>query len=472
MNPPAAADTPRKRYWLVVLAIGLAPFLGNLDGSIVMIATPTLARTFHAGTADVSLVITAYLLVMAGASLIFGKLGDRMGTDRVFMAGYAVLTLGSLLCGLAPGLGCLVAFRVIQAVGGTMLCATYCALIASNLPENVRGRAFGFTSVLSSVGFAVGAPVGGCILQYLSWHWLFLLNVPFGLAGLLLSWKYLRRECPACPAKTPWDVRGALLSLFALLSLVYALQRGQTAGWLSPLPLALFGVSAACLAAFVVREHSFPHPLVDPTIFRDAATGMAVLSALLVLLILDGLLFVFPYYLELVKGLSSDTSGLVLMALPAAIFVFSPLAGYLADKRSPRRITALSGAGLFAGASLFLFCDTRTPLAFVVTAFAVFGVSFAFFLTANVTFVMGQAESGVRGVLSGVLAVINNVGALLGVAVFQVVFALGPAGPAAQTHADAAAEPARGFHRAAVLAVVLCVPILLNSLFNRTRRRR
>ncbi|MBP7868049.1 MAG: MFS transporter [Acidobacteria bacterium] len=465
MNLTADPEPKPARYGLVVLAIGLAPFLGNLDGSIVMIATPTLARTFHADTADVSLVVVAYLLVMAGFSLIFGKLGDRVGTDRVFMAGYAVLTLGSVLCGLAPGLGALVAFRVVQAVGGTMLCATYCALIASNLPENVRGRAFGFTSVLSSVGFAIGAPVGGYILEASSWHWLFLLNVPFGLAGLFLSWKHLRRERPACPEKTPWDTRGAVLSLLALLSLVSALQLGQQSGWVAPLPLALFGVTLACAAAFVVRERTFPHPLVAPAIFRDAATGMAILSALLVLLILDGLLFVFPYYLEVVKGLASDRSGLVLMALPAAIFVFSPLAGYLSDKRSPRLITSLSGAGLFVGTSLFLFCDARTPLAYVVAAFAVFGVSFAFFLTANVTFIMGRAEPGVRGVLSGVLAVINNVGALLGVAVFQVVFALGAAGPAAPS-----VLAVRGFQRAALLAVALSVPILLNALFGRTKR--
>jgi len=458
------------KHALVIATIGLAPLLGNLDGSIVMIASPVLAGVFHTDPAGISMVIVAYLLVTAAFALIFGKLGDIFGASRVFMMGFAVLTAGSLLCGMAPGLNYLVAFRVVQALGSTMLFSTSCAVVATSLPEEIRGRAFGFAGVLGSIGFAIGAPVGGFVLKHLSWHWLFLFNIPFGLAGLVMSFIYLRPRGETRRQKEAFDGVGAFLSVITCAALVAGLNRGQGAGWSNPLALALLAASLAGFCLFIARERSFPTPLVDMSLFRTTSLAAGIAAALLTLILLDGVFFLFPYYLELVKKISPEKAGLLLMALPAAVVVFSPLAGYLSDRKSPRALSSIAAAAVMCSCVLFTLLKADTSTGHVLMAIALFGVSFAFFFVSNTTLIMSHALPGKEGVLSAVLAVINNVGALVGVSLFQIAFSMNLTGHAGDFHTTPPGVLMEGFRGAMLLAALISIPALISSLAAREKR--
>ncbi len=470
MNEQNEKKSLKLEHILIIATIGVAPFLGNLDGSIVMIACPVLEQVFHTDTSGVSMIIVSYLLVSASFALIFGRLGDMIRPEKIFVMGFVVLTVGSLLCGLAPSLNYLVAFRVIQALGSTMLFSTYCAVVATNLPEEMRGRAFGFVGVLGSIGFAVGAPAGGFILKYLSWHWLFLFNIPFGIAGLILSCRYLLGKRAPPEKNACFDIWGGILSLICLLSFIYALNQGQDIGWGAPSVLALFCLSIVCFFLFILREKSFSSPLVDITIFRNTRMSFAVMAALLVIVLLNGILFLFPYFLELVKGLSTEKAGLVLMALPVAVFIFSPAAGYYSDKKSPQLISFIATASILISCILFTTLRADTPVWFILLPFLLFGISLAFFTVSNITLVMSNAEEGRQGIISAILSVTNCVGALMGVSFFQIVFSGCIGRNAKELSTISPGSIMQGFHTAMLFAVLLCIPALIASILAMKRR--
>jgi EmrB/QacA subfamily drug resistance transporter len=465
MNDSKEKQNITLKHLLIIATIGIAPFLGNLDGSIVMIASPTLEKVFTTNTAGVSLIIISYLLITASCALIFGRLGDMKGPANIFMVGFGVITVGSLLCGLSNSLHTLVAFRLIQAVGSAMLFSTYCAVVATTLPASMRGRAFGFVGVMGSIGFAVGAPLGGFFLKYLSWRWLFLFNIPFGIAGLVLSYKFLRPQKSGPEQTSPFDIWGGLLSLICLCSFVYALHHGQDAGWENPYVIGLFCFSMACFVLFIAREKRFSAPLIDISIFNNTYLSLAALAAILVIILLNGVLFLFPYFFELVKGLSPEKAGLILMALPIAVFVFCPLAGYLTDKKSPRWIASIAVVCILLACSFFMRIGIATPIEYIIAFFVVFGISLAFFTVSNMTLVMSNAEEGKQGIISAILSVINSVGALMGVTFFQIVFSHVAGSNAKAIHLLSPEKVTAGFNHAMILAVIICVPALLASIF-------
>ncbi len=351
-----------------------------------------------------------------------------------------------------------------------MLFSTYCAVVATSLPEELRGRAFGLAGVLGSLGFAIGAPAGGFILKHLSWHWLFLFNIPFGIAGLVMSAIYLRPRGETRRQGEAFDGAGAILSVIVGAALVAGLHRGQGAGWSNPLTLTLLGASLAGFLLFIARERSFPTPLVDLSLLRNGSLAAGIAAALMTLILLDGVFFLFPYYLELVKKISPEKAGLLLMALPAAVVVFSPLAGYLSDRKSPRAISSMAAAAIMCSCVLFTLLKAHTSPGHVLMAIALFGVSFAFFFVSNTTLIMSHALPGKEGILSAVLAVINNVGALAGVSLFQIAFSLNLTGHGGDFHTTPPGMLMEGFRNAMVLAVFISVPALITSLAAREKR--
>jgi MFS family permease len=212
---PAATDPEaRKRFHWIVFSVAFAVFMVRLDGYIVVISLPTLARYFQVGTSEVSWVIIPYLLIMTGSTLIFGKLVDRIGLKKIFVWGYGLFTLGSLLCGLSPTIYLLDTARGVQGAGGAMMITSGMASIPHYLPVNIAGWAFGICSLANSLGIMVGAPLGGLITGYLTWHWIFLINVPVGIAAIVIVKRHLPADQnhPSLTAGRPFDVSGSILS--------------------------------------------------------------------------------------------------------------------------------------------------------------------------------------------------------------------------------------------------------------------
>ncbi|MDD2502018.1 MAG: MFS transporter, partial [Geobacter sp.] len=255
MDTTAIAEPEDKgRYRRILFSIAFASFMVNVDTYIVNISLPTIAAGFHTSTANVSLVSMAYQLTVTGFLLIFGRLGDRMSIKKIFMFGYGLFTLSSLFCGLSNSLMALVISRALQGVGASVLYALTPAMVPKFLPENMRGPAFGSLATAAALGVMVGNPLGGIITGYLSWQWIFYINIPVGIVAMLVCWKVIPEEdAVRGTERRQIDLPAALLSFLFLLGLMYSLNRVNEYGWRSPLIWGSLASTLVMLAAFTMR---------------------------------------------------------------------------------------------------------------------------------------------------------------------------------------------------------------------------
>ncbi|MCK5684587.1 MFS transporter, partial [bacterium] len=376
-----------RRYILIMIAVGMAIFLASVDGSIAFIAIPTLGDIFKKGAGEVSRIILVYLLVQCSLAPTFGKLADIKGPEKIFTLGYVIFAIGSILCALSQGLNSLIIFRFFQGIGGAMLLSTYCAIIAIYLPEHVRGRAFGFISVIGSIGFALGAPIGGFILKYLTWHWLFLINIPFCIFGVIFSLKFLNQK-KSHISKTSFDFPGAILSFGFLAVFVFLLNTLGEGKWFTNQNTAFFIISLVLFITFIIRELKCSDPLFDLSIFKKIPLTLALVSALLIFVAQSGFLYILPFFFKVIKGLPTDSTGLFLMVLPLAVMIFGPISGYLSDKKSPLLIASISSIFLIISCVLLNFFNEAAGYIFIAFSLIHFGISLAMFFTANITIIM------------------------------------------------------------------------------------
>ena len=256
---------------LVLFILALSTFMASLDSTIVNISLPAIAASFGVSLSMVSWVAMSYLLVLSGLLLAFGKLGDMKGFRKIFIAGFAVFTVGSLLCGLSFSIGSLIGSRFIQGIGAAALEAIGPAMVAIYLPREIRGKALGILATVISVGIAAGPIIGGFLTQYASWHWIFFINVPIGICAVILGIRCIPVD--RVPAKSgPFDYPGAIIFFFALAALLWPVDEGLTLGWTSPAILGSFGISAVLWVLFILRETRSRDPLCDFALFRNTTS--------------------------------------------------------------------------------------------------------------------------------------------------------------------------------------------------------
>lgn len=281
---PSDGNASQQQYALLMVSIALAMFMTSLDGTIVNIALPTISTIFDLPSTTVSWVATAYLLVLTGCVLVFGKVADRIGFKIVFLAGFGVFTAGSFFCGFFPeafdSFGVLIASRVLQAIGGAMIAAIAPALVAAFLPMKMKGKAMGVVTTFAAFGTAAGPILGGILTQYLSWNWIFYINVPVGVAAILLGSYAIPagRTAPGTPS--PFDLLGAVLIFVGLGSLIYAVSEGSALGWTDPTILATLAAAGVALGYLVLHERKTADPLLDLRLFanRNFLSGMLINS--------------------------------------------------------------------------------------------------------------------------------------------------------------------------------------------------
>ncbi len=414
----------RKRYLPIILCISFAVFMVRLDGYIVNISLPTIARYFRVGTGEVSWIVLAYLLVMTGCMLILGKLGDRFGLKRIFLLGYLVFSVSSLFCGLAPTIHALDLSRAVQGIGGAMMIVSAFAIVSRLLPEHLTGWAFGVCSFANSLGIMVGSPLGGFITGFFSWQWIFLINVPIGLLALFLAWKILPAIEPdrGAGAKAPFDVSGSVLSFLFFTTLVYGFSMGQEEGWDSPLIVGSFALSAVSLGAFWVREKRAADPVLRFSLLARRDFGSAVVTTFLAMMLLAGGNFLMPFYLELAKGLAPEAVGAVIMIYSIVYMPIGPYSGRLSDRIDPARICVGATLLCLATCLFFAFTLSRPGLLPPILFLVLLAVSYGFFFASNNHLVMSLAPRESQGVASGLYTTVMNMGMLLGICLFETVF--------------------------------------------------
>jgi EmrB/QacA subfamily drug resistance transporter len=411
-----------KNKWAVFAVVAIGVFMATLDSSIVNISLPAIATAFHHSIGGlVEWVVIAYLIVIAAVLISIGRLADIIGHKPIWVAGLIIFTGGSAICGATPSLEFLVAARALQGLGGALLMAISPAMLTSAFAPSERGRALGLNAVTVALGVSAGPTLGGVITEHLSWRWIFYVNVPIGALGLLAAIRVLTWQRGTSRGR--FDPAGAVLLALGLLALTLALSFGQEWGWLSPGVIGLLVGSAILLSAFVFVEGRVPDPVVDLTLLRDRVFLSAGLSSLLSFLALFAVSFLLPFYLEELRGFSTEQAGLLLTPLPLAIAVVAPLSGSLADRIGTRWLAASGLALACLGLVLLTGLTTQSPPLDIVWRLGVIGLGQGLFQSPNNSALMGAAPRNRQGIASGFLATLRVVGQSLSVAVAGAVFA-------------------------------------------------
>ena len=394
----------------------LSLFIVGLDATIVNVALPSIGRELHSPVSGLQWTIDAYSLVLASLLMLSGSTADRVGRRRTFQAGLAVFTLGSLLCSLAPGLGWLVAFRMLQAVGGSMLNPVAMSIITNTFTEPAeRARAIGVWGGVFGLSMAMGPVLGGALVDAVGWRGVFWVNIPVGIAALVLTALFVPESKAPRPRRL--DPFGQLLVIVLLGSLTYAVIEGPAYGWESPRILFFLAVAVIALAVFVGYERRRREPLVDLRFFRSLPFSGATVTAVSAMAALGGFLFLNTLYLQEVRGYRPLVAGLFLLPMAAAMAVCAPLAGRMVARRGTRMPLLIAGTGLLAGGALLTALTASTSAAYLIVSYLVFGIGMGM-VNAPIT---NSAVSGMpreqAGVAAGIASASRQVGQVLGVAV-------------------------------------------------------
>ncbi|WP_281274111.1 MFS transporter [Sphaerisporangium album] len=420
---------PSRRRRLLILSICcMSLLIVGLDNTIVNVALPAIGRDLHAEVSGMQWTIDAYVLTLASFLLLSGSTADRVGRRRVFQIGLVVFAAGSLLCGLAPSTGWLVAFRVLQAIGGSMLNPVAMSIITNTFTEpRERARAIGVWGAVVGISMALGPVVGGALVGSADWRAIFWINVPVALAALVLTALFVPESRAPRPRRV--DPVGQLLVIVTLGSLTYGIIEAPGLGLRSPLIAGAFVLAAAALAGLLAYESRRRDPLIDLRFFRSVPFSGASAIALCVFAGFGGFLFLNTLYLQEVRGLSPLAAGLCTLPIAAMTVAFAPLSGRLVADRGARVPLVVAGLGIAAGGLMLTRLTTSTSLPWLLAGYAVFGLGFGM---ANAP-ITNTAVSGMPRTQAGVAAAIastgRQVGQSLGVAVAGSVLASGVAGP-------------------------------------------
>jgi len=469
--------TDKAGFNLLILSISLASFMSALDGTIVNIALPTISKGFDISSSTVSWVATIYLLVMAGCVLIFGKLSDGIGFKKVFLTGFVIFTLGSFSCGLLPDLlssfPVLIGSRAFQAVGGAMITAIAPAMITAYIPMAQKGKAMGIIMTVAALGTAIGPTIGGVLTQFLSWHWIFFINVPVGIIALILGAKVIPATMPH-DKPAGFDKAGALLIFTGLAALLFAVSEGQSLGWNSPAIIGALALAIITLGYFVWHELKAADPLLELRLFKNRNFLFTNLIMSLVFFSFAGINYLLPFYLQYVKGYGTSDSGLILTSLSVAMMVAGLVSGLLYNRVGGRALCVASGILLVAGYYMMTLLRVDTSIGFVVICLVVLGFSLGLMITPASNMIMNSVSKRYQGMVSSLTSLERFAPLTLGIAFANLVFMQGIvvfAGEQEITHSAPANIKlgliTSGFDLAFFASLVIAVIILILSLFAR-----
>lgn len=429
-----------KNPWVAVGVLAGGLFLAVLSTTLVSVALPVIGRDLSAGASALEWTVDAYVLVYAGLLVVGGAAGDRRGRKGLFQLGAAVFGLGSLVTGLAPTVGVLLAGRVLQGLGPALLVPGSLTVIRALFEDDRRrAAAIGLWSMSSGVALAAGPALGGLIVDGPGWRWVFLLNVPLSALLVLLAARYVPRVLRT-PPRGPFDRLGAVLTTAAVAAITYGLIAGQDRGWASPLVLLAFAGGAVALVVFTVWERRSADPLVDLSLFGRAAFTTANVAALVVFFSFVGAIVYFSAYFQQVQGRSPLTAGLDVSAIGVAYALAAPLSGRLVGRVGPRppMLVGLTLSGLAMLGLLRL--GTGTGIGAIWWDLALVGAGAGLCLTPMTAIAVAAVDAANAGMASAVHNALRQLGQVLGVAVLG---ALVYANPALRSDAGGPLDPVR-----------------------------
>jgi EmrB/QacA subfamily drug resistance transporter len=414
------ADENRK--WWTLGALSFALFMIMLDNTVVNVALPSIQRDLGIGLSELEWTVNAYALTFAVLMLTGGKLADFFGRRRIFLIGLVTFTISSLACGLAATGGTLIGARTLQGIGAALMLPATLSIISATFPAHQRGMAIGIWAGVSAMALAIGPLIGGLITEHINWSWIFFVNVPIGVLGLIVG-RLVIKESRDTSAEQRLDFPGLLASAIGLFALTFALIEANSYGWTDPMIIGLFVLSAVSLAAFVLLELHQRSPMLDLSLFRSSTFAGANVVALLVTLAMFGVFFFMSIYMQNILGYSATKTGAAFLPMTILIILIAPISGKASDRIGSR---ALMTAGMLClSASLIVFSRLGLDSTFwdILPGLVVGGFGMALVMTPMTAAALGSVPVEKSGVGSGVLNTFRQLGGALGIAVMGAIVA-------------------------------------------------
>ncbi len=401
--------------WQVLTIVCLGIFMATLDGSILNIANPTIARSLGVDLQQIQWVVTAYMLAVTATLLFLGNLGDRIGSNKIYTAGFLGFTLGSLFCGMSDTLYSLIAARVFQALGASMLMATGIGIVSNSFPPEERGKALGFTGSVVGIGNMAGPALGGFLVARFAWPVIFWINVPIGVMAFYLAWRYLPQQAPGETDKG-FDPIGILLFGSAAIILVLSMATAVSIEW------RLFVLGLVLLLGFYWYERGNPRSMLDLGLFKIKAFLFGNIMGFIVYMVQTFMFFLLPFYLEGLLGYSPAQSGLFMTIPPICLAVTAPLAGSLSDRIGPARLTSISYLLASIAFAVFSLMNTATGPLHIISGLVIYGIGMGCFGSPNNSSILGSVPKTKAGYTGGFIATIRNFGFAMGIALSASLF--------------------------------------------------
>ena len=465
----------KKHQNLILACVSMGTFISAIDAGIVNIILPTLSRYFDASPSAVARVTIIYLVVTSAILVTVGKIADLKGYRKIILWGFIIFVGGSLLCGFSPSLNFLIFFRVIQAIGGAIIKAVGIAIISAYLPDEEQGTFIGTYLSVSAMGITLGPIIGGILTSYLSWHWIFFINIPFGLAGFTLGWKYIPKQKPAA-GENKLDLIGSAIFFMFMSGSIFILNTGRELGWFSPIIISSAIISLILIIVFYFYENSIEEPLIDFKLFKDLNFTLGNATSSLMYMVFSGAMVLFPFYLENIRNLDVKISGILMTASPFAGILVSRLSGKLSDKIGTKKLCI---TGIVTGMITLLLISTTLDAGsiypYILLIFILDGISMSLFVPPNSSLIMSAVPVNKKGMVSSLMTCLRNLGIIYGICIFETVFSeslphnISVKGLGLHKGLVPVETMLTGFRNAFYVGLILCVLVLFLLFFVRER---
>lgn len=403
--------------WQAFIVISIGIFISTLDGSILNIANPSIAKSLNVSMQQVQWVVTAYMLIITASLIFLGRLGDQIGSNKIYKYGFLIFTLGSFLCSISPALTYLISSRLVQGIGASMMMATGMGIISNIFPSDERGKALGLTGMVVGIGNMSGPSLGGILVANFSWPLIFVINIPIGLLGFYLAHKYLPLQSSSDELKS-YDLTGTLTFALAAGTFILALSAKQN------INTSFLLISLVLATVFYFIEKNSRQPMLDFALFKIKAFSNGNIMALAVYITQNSVFFLLPFFMETVLGFSPDYSGLLMTITPVTMAITAPLAGSLSDKYGSRKILALSLLTLTCSYLTFSSMNTLLNLYKLIGGLILLGLGIGMFGSPNNSSILGSIPREKAGYGGGFIATNRNLSFAVGIAGSVSIFSL------------------------------------------------
>src|SRR5437773_2421643 len=397
---------------LILLSVCIGQTIVGLDQRAILVALPTLTKTFHTALTTVQWTVLIYDLILIGLIITMGRLGDLFGRRRFYSLGFLIFVVASAVCGLSQTPGQLIFFRAVQANGR--------AIVSVALPREERGKALGLTSTAFHVGFLTGPSLGGFLIDTIGWRWIFYINMPFSLWGAYLAWKIIPET--RAKEKVSIDIPGALLLLVSNGLFIYAIDQLLRLGWRHPTFLLILSLSVVALAFLLLAESRTKTPILILSMFRTRLFSAGILSLFVISASLSAINFLLPFYLQNLLGFSASQVGWIIVADSVIIMIMAPIAGSLSDRLGSRLLCTVGCAIVFVAQFFVASLVLHSSILRIMFPLLLCGVGWALFDSPNQSAILGAVTTDKIGAAAGMIATTARAGGAIGVALSATLF--------------------------------------------------